>query len=295
MDSTALQAACDRITQLPCFTDPTDVQALSGGITNVNLRVTDRDRRFVVRLGADIPEHGVMRWNELALSLAAQSAGVSPAVEYHEPGVLVLEFLEAHTFDEADVRQANNLSRTVALLKTAHRTLPDFLNSPVLTFWPFQVARVYIRQLHADQSDYVSLLPDLLSDLSTLEAAVGPVTLVVGHGDMLAANILDDGTRLWFIDWEYGGYCSPLFDLAGLAGNNGLSEEQEHSMLEDYFEESPTHHWRAYQAMKCTSLLRETLWSMTAELHSQINFDYAAYTAENRARLADAMRDFRQL
>ena len=36
--------------------------------------------------------------------------------------------------------------------------------------------------------------------------------------------------------------------------------------------------------MTAASLLRETMWSMVSELHSTLDFDYAAYTAENLAR-----------
>jgi len=125
-----------------------------------------------------------------------------------------------------------------------------------------------------------------------LEAAVGQIDLVISHNDLLAANILDDGERLWLIDWEYGGYNSPLFDLAGLASNNGLSESQEHAMLEQYFGGVSDKRWRSYQAMKCASLMRETLWSMTSEIHSEIDFDYSAYTVENIARLDAALSGF---
>ena len=129
-----------------------------------------------------------------------------------------------------------------------------------------------------------------------LEAAVGPIDLVLGHNDLLPANILDDGGRLWLIDWEYGGFNSPLFDLGGLATNNGLGADQEQDMLERYFE-TPMDQglWRRYTAMKCASLMRETLWSMVSEIHSVIDFDYAAYTAENLARLDVALRDLRAL
>ena len=41
------------------------------------------------------------------------------------------------------------------------------------------------------------------------------------------------------------------------------------------------------------SLLRETLWSMVSELHSTIDFDYAAYTADNLARFLRAYAFFR--
>lgn len=287
------QDAISKAAKLSCFDNPTDIVPLGGGITNVNLKVTDGDRQFVVRLGADIPEHGVLRWNELALSRAAESAGLSPAVYHHEPGVLVLEFVEAETFTEEMVRDPTNLSRIVDLMKAAHAGLADHLTTPVLTFWPFQVNRTYITRLRADGSSYAPQLPEIASDLAVLEAATGPVTLVIGHNDMLAANILDDGNQLWLIDWEYGGFNSPLFDLAGLAGNNGLSEKQERAALEQYFEASADPIWRPYQAMKCVSLMRETLWSMTSEIHSELDFDYATYTAENMERLTAALQDFR--
>ena len=100
------------------------------------------------------------------------------------------------------------------------------------------------------------------------------------------------GKQLWLIDWEYGGYNSPLFDLAGLASNNGLFEFQEQSMLAQYFNTTSEEYWRPYHAMKCASLMRETLWSMTSEIHSKLDFDYSAYTSENMDRLNAALSDF---
>jgi thiamine kinase-like enzyme len=287
--------AISRAASLTCFSNPEDITPLGGGITNVNLLVRDGDRRFVVRLGDDIPEHGIMRWNELALSRAAEMAGFSPAVSHHEPGVLVLDFIDAKTFGEADVRKPENLTRIIDLIARVHHGLGTHLTGPILTFWPFQVNRTYAARLKADRSSYADLLPGLMDEAAVLEKAVGPVELVVGHNDLLAANLLDDGEKLWLIDWEYGGFNSPLFDLAGLASNNGLTEPQERAMLEQYFGTNPDQRWRAYKAMKCASLMRETLWSMTSEIHSELDFDYAAYTKENMDRLIAALSDFREL
>ncbi|WP_370268391.1 phosphotransferase [Nioella sp.] len=284
--------ALERAAALGCFSNPTDITPLGGGITNVNLRVTDGGAHYVVRLGDDIPEHGVMRWNELVLSRAAHALGVSPRVVHHEPGALVLDFLNARTFAEEDVRDPANLPGIIELVGRVHRGLGAHLTSPILTFWPFQVNQTYMTRLVADGSAHASRLPEFQHAQERLIAATGPVELVIGHNDLLAANILDDGSKLWLIDWEYGGFNTPLFDLAGLAGNNGLSETQERDMLRQYFGEDPDQRWRAYQAMKCASLMRETLWSMTSEIHSEIDFDYAAYTAENIERLNASLSDF---
>ena len=120
--------------------------------------------------------------------------------------------------------------------------------------------------------------------------------MVFGHNDLLAANFLDDGERLWLIDWDYAGFNSPLFDLGGLASNNGLSEAQERWLLETYFETALTDAlWHSYRAMKCASLMRETMWSMVSEIHSALDFDYAAYTRENLTRFEAAYDSFRTM
>ncbi|MFT6302072.1 MAG: thiamine kinase-like enzyme [Pseudomonadales bacterium] len=289
------QEAITRAAGLSCFNNPQDIELLGGGITNINLTVRDGDKKFVVRLGEDIEEHGVMRWNELAISKAAALAGFSPQVVHHEEGALVLEFLDAVTFQEKDVRNSKNLPRIIELIKCVHRDLGACVTTPVLAFWPFQINHSYMARLKADGSSHKPLLPKMQKQASLLEDAVGQVDLAIGHNDLLAANILDDGDRLWLIDWEYGGYNSPLFDLAGLASNNGLNDAQERAMLEQYFDSSSDHQWRSYQAMKCASLMRETLWSMTSEIHSELDFDYGAYTAENIERFDIALSTFKHV
>lgn len=287
--------ANERVAALTCFRDPSNITTVGGGITNVNLRVSDGGIDYLVRLGEDILEHGVMRWNELSLSQAAHALGVAPKVVHYETGVLVLEFIQAHTYTEADVRAPENLPRIVELIARVHRNLGSHLTSPVLAFWPYQINQTYVTRLIKEGSPHTSKLAKLMAEQDKLIAATGQVDMVVGHNDLLAANIMDDGDKLWLIDWEYGGYNTPLFDLAGLAGNNGLGEAQERAMLEQYFECDADTYWRPYQAMKCASLMRETLWSMTSELHSEIDFDYASYTAENLERLHAALNEFKNV
>lgn len=287
-----LDEAIDFTSGLPCWSGEVSPEPLDGGLSNINLRVRDGDRVYVARIGGDIPFHGVMRWNELAVSRAAHAAEISPEVHFHAPNVLVIGFIDGRTCKEEDVRDPNNLPRIIELVKQFHRDIPVFLRGPVLIFWVFHVIRDYVARLREGGSAYKSQLGDLLDTAEKLKAAVGAVEIVLGHNDLLAANILDDGSRFWLIDWEYGGFNTPLFDLGGLATNNGLSEAQEIAMLEQYFEEDAVHRWRPYQAMKCASLMRETMWSMVSEIHSVLDLDYASYTAENHERLSRALQDF---
>ena len=173
--------------------------------------------------------------------------------------------------------------------------IPKYYKGPVLAFWVFQVMRGYGNVLREGGSRMAAELPRFAAINHELEAAVGPVRLVFGHNDLLAANFIDDGERLWLIDWDYAGLNSPLFDLANLASNNRFSEAEEERLLEAYFETAVNDELRRkLAAMKCASLLREAMWSMVSEIHLHIDFDYIAYTAENLARFEAAYTAFKE-
>ena len=285
--------ARERAARLGCWSGPVEPRPVGGGITNANFRVDDRGGSFFVRIGDDIPVHGVLRFNEAAASRAAHAAGLSPEVVHQEPGALVLRFVEGRTLTPEDVRRPETLERILPLVKRCHREVPRHLRGPTLAFWVFHVVRDYVHTLGEAGSARVAELSRLFEVAETLERAVGPVELVFGHNDLLAGNLLDDGKRLWLVDWDYAGWGSALFDLGGLASNSALAPDQEEWLLATYFERSPDDTLRrAYAAMKCASLLRESLWSMVSELHSHLDFDYAAYTAENLARFERAYQEF---
>jgi thiamine kinase-like enzyme len=289
------EAARRRAAALPVWSRPVEPSSLSGGITNFNFVVEDAGRRYLVRIGGDIPEHNIVRRAELAASRAAHAAGISPAVRHWEPGALVLDFVDARTLTAEDVRDPANRARLAELLRRCHREIPKHFRGPAPIFWVFQVVRDYGHTLREGASPHLPDLPRLLAAAEALEAAVGPVEIVFGHNDLLPANILDGGGHLWLVDWEYAGFNSPLFDLGGLASNAGMVEAERAALLEAYFGGPPDPGlMRRAAAMTAASLLRETMWSMVSELHSAIAFDYAAYTADNRARFEAAWAAFRE-
>ena len=258
--------------------------------------VEDAGEKYVVRVGEDIVVHQVMRFNELAASRAAEAAGLSPAVVHAEPGILVLRYIEGTTLTPEMVAQRPMLERILPLVRNCHRQLPNHLRGPALIFWVFHVVRDYAATLRIGGSGHSPRLKKLLGAAAELEMAVGPIDLVYGHNDLLAGNFIDDGERLWLIDWDYAGYNSPLFDLGGLASNNELSPEDEDWLLESYFERPLDDALRRrYAAMKCASLLRETMWSMVSELHSDLDFDFSAYTTENLSRFERAYAAFQEM
>jgi thiamine kinase-like enzyme len=283
-----------RINSLPCWQNQIGIEPLGGGMTNLNFKVTDGADQYVVRFGEDDPIHLISRANEVASSKAAFQVGVSPELVHHETGILVTRFIEGRVFDEADVRVDTNLQRILELLKCFHQEMPQQFNGIPVMFWVFQVLRHYHNLLVQGNSTHTRRLPELASISRELEAAVGPVEIVFGHNDLLPANFIDDGDRIWLIDFDYAGFNSPLFDLSNLASNNELDTAQELLMLQQYFGTEPDQAKLAgYHAMKCASLLRETMWSMVSELHSRVDMDFADYTHKNLARFESVYTEYK--
>jgi thiamine kinase-like enzyme len=277
-----------KIMQLPLWRSKIDPVPLDGGMTNRNFLIEDRGKRYVVRIGEDNPVHNILRWHERAASEAAARAGVSPPVIYAEPGLMVLAFIEGKTFDEPDVRAS--IDRIGPLLKRAHRAVGEAMQGATLAFWPFQVNRDYMARLQRENSRHVSKIDRYLNINASLERALGPIELIFGHNDLLPANLIDDGKRLWLIDWDYAGFNTAFFDLGGLASNASFSPDETDRLLQAYFGRSADDDLRrAAQIMTIVSLMRETLWSMVSEQNAMVEFDYATYTAKNEDRLEQAL------
>ena len=268
---------------------------MSGGITNTNFRVDDAGDSYMVRIGGNIPVHGIRRTYEAACSRAAHAAGVAPEVTFSAKGVLVFRWIDGKTFDEEDVREPANLERVAKLLRRLHREGARHLAGRAPLFWVFHILRDYGRRLSDDGHRLKDMVPGFLAAAERLEEAVGPVRLALCHNDLLPANLLDDGRRLWLVDWEYAGYDTPLFDIANLSSNCRLSPASRDGLMRSCTDRQASDEDRhRLGAMMCASLLREAMWSMVQETHSALDVDYVAYTAEYLARFDEALDDWRQ-
>jgi thiamine kinase-like enzyme len=202
---------------------------------------------------------------------------------------MVIRHIDGRTLAESDLR--GNIERIVALLTRCHRELARHLAGPANAFWVFHVIRDYARTLRAVPGDAGGELSRYLVLVDALEAVQMALPIVFGHHDLLAGNFLDDGKRLWLIDWEYGGFGTAMFDLANLAANGGFSADDDRRLLETYFREPARDAtWRSFDAMRVASALREATWAMVSAHHlTAPGADYAAHAADYLARTEAAL------
>jgi thiamine kinase-like enzyme len=155
----------------------------------------------------------------------------------------------------------------------------------------FHVIRDYARTLQAARAASDGELSRYVALADALEAQQTPLPIVFGHNDLLPGNFIDDGKRLWLIDWEYGGFGTAMFDLANLAANGSFSPAEDQLLLEAYFRQPVSDEvQRSFDAMKVASALREAVWAMVSAIHLAVpGADYRAHAADYLARTEAAL------
>jgi thiamine kinase-like enzyme len=266
------------------------IELLGGGITNLNYRVQAGDQTVVVRLpGRDSEQLGIDRRCEYLCNVAAHKSGVAPEVLafFEDTGILVTRFIAGREVSEEEMHSAPMLRRVVDELRRYH-TGPDFPG----TFSPFQTVRDYL----AWSAPRGAPLPDrfdwMLEQANHLEAALGaPASPQPCHNDLLRANFLADGDRLWIIDWEYAAMGDIFFDLGNYAVHHGLTDAEEGTLLGAYFGQITPHTVARLKLMKIISDLREAMWAMVQVTISDLDYDFIGYGRKHFDRYVAQLKD----
>jgi len=269
-----------RLRRLDFARGPLVIEQIRGGISNHNFAVRAGGHAYFARLCQERPLLGIDRRNERVCHHSASARGVAPEVIHHEEGLLVTRFVEGRTLGPADVREPAVTARLAALLFHLHAGWDD-LTGEILSFCPFRTIRTYARTALRLKAELPHDVGALLEDTRELARRIAPFRPVLCHNDVLPANLIDDGRRLWLVDWEYAGIGHPLFDLANASANADFSDDLDRALLEAYDGQVDPRALCELRIFKAMSRLRESLWSMIQTVASDIEFDYRRYADEN--------------
>jgi thiamine kinase-like enzyme len=269
------------------------VEPLGGGITNHNFKILVDDEAFVLRIGGkDTELLGIDRADEHRASLVAARAGVAPeVVRFLEPeGYLITRFVEGRPIPPEELRRPENLERAAKLLRAVHDggAIPARFDS-------FRVVEAYRDEALARGVEPPAAYGEAKEVADTIEATRGGAAICPCHNDLLNANFIDDGERLWLVDWEYAGMGDRFFDLANFAVNNELEPEQDRRLLALYFGAERDEDLAALTLMRFMSDFREAMWGVVQQAISELDFDFAGYAGRHfeRMRKTAAMEGFR--
>ena len=257
-----------------------DVRRLTGGLTNTNYRVTGGDDDVVIRVSSpDSSLLAIDRDNEEHNARAAAETGVAPAVHERllDPIALVVDYVPSRTMSAAELRRGDHLGRIATTLRVLHAGRP-FRDR----FDMFEICDRYLRIA----TDRELRLPDGYvghrATIGRIAAAMTtePEPLVPCNNDLLAENLLDDGERIWVIDFEYSGNNEASFELGNLASESQLSGDQLDELVAAYWgERRPDKSARA-ELWGLVAKYGWTLWGVISGSINDLDHDFWSFAME---------------
>lgn len=282
----SLRARLDEALQrLSCVHgEPRAVEPLEGGLTNLSFRVDTGERVVVVRLPrSDGGLLSIDRDAEYANSCRAAESGVAPEVVDHLPGegVLVVAWVEGRTVATEDLRDETTLRRVAEACRLLHGG-PRFEGD----FDMFAVHRRYLRLVQEQglrlPDRYLEFMPAVDRIRSALAARAA--ASVPCHNDLLAANLVDDGERLWIIDYEYAGNNDACFELGNLWGESALDLEHLDWLVDAYYGDHRDHKVARARLFALMSRYGWALWATVQAAVSPVEFDFRSWGTQQYDR-----------
>ena len=267
-----------------------DAEAIAAGLTNANWKVTvDGTPHFVRIPGAATDLLAVDRANERHNTRAAATAGVGPPVLHELPewDVFVLAWVDARTMSIETLGAPGIPARVAEALRQLHAG-PRFRDD----FDMFRTTERYLRVVDERSILIPNGYRDRLDRLPRIEAALGvhPLPTVPCHNDLLAENYLDDGQRLWLVDYEYSGNNDPTFELGNIWRDNGLSLEQLEELVTAYYGSRRPEKVARAHLQAIVSQYGWALWGFIQQAMSPLEFDFWGWGMERFEGAVEEMR-----
>jgi thiamine kinase-like enzyme len=254
-----------------------------GGLTNENYKVVVDDEAYVLRIPGKGTSEYIDREVEKHNSHAASQAGVNAEVVFFDAadGLMLTRYLEGcETMSPMSFTTRGGVpARAGLVLKRMHASGQRFR----FRFELFGMIEDYLRVLGEKDVDLPEGYHDVVEEAGAVREALQARTpeLAPCHNDPLTENFMDNGERIWLLDWEYSGMNDPFWDLGDVSVEAGLSEKQDLQMLEAYrgVVVTPEDMGRTtiYKAM---SDLLWTLWGLIQHANDNPTDDYWAYSTQ---------------
>ncbi len=257
-----------------------------GGMTNLVYRLRCDAADYVLRVPGPGTEDYIDRKVEAHNAKAAAEAGVGPQVIFvdENDGLMLMPYIEAQTMSPESLRAtAGAPTRAAEALRRLHERSPQFR----FRFELFAMIDDYLKVLDKLGAQLPDGYHDVVREAEAVRAVLDakPAPLAPCHCDPLCENFLDDGTRMWIVDWEYSGMNDPLWDLGDLSVEAGFGPEQDAELMEAYCGGSvPDSVFGRLVLYKAMCDLLWTLWGLIQHANDNPAEDFWAYATERFER-----------
>ncbi|HIP23214.1 MAG TPA: LPS biosynthesis choline kinase [Rhodobacteraceae bacterium] len=285
----AIRAALQNVSEL----DMGSLQTTRlGGLTNLVYRVEMPTDTLIVRIPGKGTNEYIDRAVELHNATAAAKAGISAEIIWADSasGIMISRCIEnIETMTPAlFASRKGAAARAGVALAALHNSGEPF----EFRFELFAMIDEYLAVLSKKNADLPTGYHDVVKAAAPVKAAIeaSPHPLAPCHCDPLCENFLDDGNKMWIVDWEYSGMNDPFWDLGDLSVEGAFSPQQDIEMLTAYLGQPPDGSQLGrmviYKAM-CDLLW--TLWGLIQHTNGNDAEDFWAYALNRFSRCKSLM------
>jgi thiamine kinase-like enzyme len=295
VDTAAFTMTVDRLSellgQIPALAgEPRKVEDLEGGLTNRNVKVTTPDGMFVARIsGPDSEDLDIDRDAEYQNTLAAAVAGVgAPVIDYRpDLGVLVIGWIEGITLHNEDFARPGIVPRAAKAIRQLHDG-PRFVGE----FDMFERQQRYRDRCREHGYRVPEGYDDLAESFGRIRTAlaVRDEGTVPCNNDLLAGNFVDDGTKVWLIDYDYSGNNDACFELGNSWTECGLSLDQLEELVAAYYGRPLRNKVARARLQAIVSQYGWALWGCIQSARSPLDFDFWGWGMERYEGAVAEMR-----
>ena len=271
-DSLLEQEFGERFNKIALLKARTSIKELSGGLTNRNFLIETPADKYVARVSSNSSDFlSIDRGSEFINTTIAGKGGVGAEVLDYIPGegLLLISYISGKTYGAEDV--AANLPRIATSLRNLHALEPfdhefNMFNTQSNYF------KIVKEQGFRVPDGYVDFEPMVAQIKKAFEVLFEG--LVPCNNDLLPGNFIDDGKKIWLIDYEYSGNNDACFEI----GNVWAEAFQPIEALEELV----TAYYGAHRPDKVArawlwALMAKygwTLWASIQDSVSEIEFDF---------------------
>jgi thiamine kinase-like enzyme len=264
--------------QVPLVKNRTSVTELSGGLTNRNLAIESDGTKYVARISSNSSDLlNINREDEYKNTILAADVGIGATVHDYLPGqgLLLISYINGKTFGAQDI--ANNLPRVAKSVRTLHGAKPF-----VSDFNMFTLQKRYLDIVQSNNFIYPDKYLDYEGHIADLKKALSvlPSEIVPCNNDLLPGNFIDDGDKIWLIDYEYSGNNDACFELGNIWAEAFLEYDALVELIDSYY---GAHRPEKIARAWLQSLMAKygwTLWAAIQASISDIDFDFRAWGGE---------------
>ena len=271
-DSLLEQELAPLFNKVALLKNRSSITELSGGLTNRNFLIETPVNKYVARVSSNSSSLlAIDRGSEFINTTIAGKGGVGAQVLDYIPGegLLLISYISGKTYGAEDV--GANLGRVATSLKALH-SLEAFDHE----FNMFTTQKNYL----AIVQDNGFRVPDGYLDFAPMVVQIKKAFEVLFDGlvpcnnDLLPGNFIDDGQKIWLIDYEYSGNNDACFEIGNVWAEAFLPLEALEELVTAYY---GTHRPDKVARAWLWALMAKygwTLWASIQDSVSEIDFDF---------------------